>query len=59
MDKVIPEESIDKALPRLGVTYGVLRRLGFSEDRVLECLSAIGLGGVELDVAYDWVSLMS
>ena len=38
---------------RLAVTYGVLRRLGFSEERVEECLRSIG--GVDLDEAFDWV----
>ena len=49
------DESEDKSIARLAVTYGVLRRLGFLEDRVMECLHAIH--GVELDEAYDWVSL--
>jgi len=47
------DEPEDKVLPRLGITYGVLRRLGFGEDRVLECLSSIH--GVELDEAFEWV----
>ena len=47
------DESEEKALPRLGVTYGVLCRLGFSEERVLECLRSIH--GVDLDEAFDWV----
>ena len=38
---------------RLAVTYGVLRRLGFSEERVEECLRSIN--GVDLDEAFDWV----
>lgn len=45
--------SQDKALTRLGITYGVLRRLGFSESRVEECLRSIA--GIGLDEAYDWV----
>ncbi|KAJ7706044.1 P-loop containing nucleoside triphosphate hydrolase protein [Mycena rosella] len=49
------EESEDKAIGKLGITYGVLRRIGFTEDRVEECLRAIG--GVELDEAYDWLYL--
>ena len=49
------DESENKSIARLAVTYGVLRRLGFPEDRVMECLYAIH--GVELDEAYDWVSL--
>ena len=40
-------------LSRLGITYGVLRRLGFSEERVEECLDAIN--GTELEEAFDWV----
>lgn len=48
------EDPEDKAIARLGVTYGVLRRLGFSETRVDECLNAIN--GVDLDEAYEWVS---
>ncbi|KAJ6604782.1 P-loop containing nucleoside triphosphate hydrolase protein [Mycena vulgaris] len=47
------EESEDKAIGKLGITYGVLRRIGFTEDRVEECLRAIK--GVELDEAYDWL----
>ena len=39
---------------RLGITYGVLRRLGFSEARVEECLRA--MLGVDLDEAYEWVN---
>ncbi|KAJ7110080.1 P-loop containing nucleoside triphosphate hydrolase protein [Mycena epipterygia] len=49
------EESEDKAIGKLGITYGVLRRLGFTEDRVEECLRAIR--GVEIDEAYDWLYL--
>lgn len=47
------DEPEEKALFRLAITYGVLRRLGFTESRVEECLKAIG--GVDLDDAYDWV----
>ena len=43
----------DKALPRLAITYGVLRRLGFPEDTVEQCLRSID--GVELEEAIDWV----
>ncbi|KAF5377628.1 hypothetical protein D9615_005290 [Tricholomella constricta] len=49
------DESEDKAIARLGITYGVLRRLGFSESRVEECLRAIQ--GVDLDEAYEWLYL--
>lgn len=40
-------------MTRLGITYGVLRRQGFSQDRVDECLRAIQ--GVDLEEAYEWV----
>ncbi|KAG6867810.1 hypothetical protein C0993_010744 [Termitomyces sp. T159_Od127] len=43
-------------MARLGITYGVLRRLGFSESRVEECLRAIQ--GVDVDEAIEWVSWM-
>ncbi|KAJ6503399.1 P-loop containing nucleoside triphosphate hydrolase protein [Mycena vitilis] len=49
------EESEDKAIGKLGITYGVLRRIGFTEERVEECLRAIK--GVDLDEAYDWLYL--
>jgi len=39
---------------RLAVTYGILRRLGFSEDWVEQCLRT--MAGIELDAALDWVS---
>lgn len=48
------DEPEEKAIARLGITYGILRRLGFSEARVEECLRAIR--GIELEEAYDWVS---
>ncbi|KAI0068404.1 P-loop containing nucleoside triphosphate hydrolase protein [Artomyces pyxidatus] len=49
------EEPEDKAVARLGVTYGVLRRLGFSEERVEECLNSIY--GIDIDEAYEWLLL--
>ncbi|KAI0361784.1 P-loop containing nucleoside triphosphate hydrolase protein [Trametes cingulata] len=49
------DEPEDKALVRLAITYGVLRRLGFSESRVEECLRAIP--GVDLDEAVEWLHL--
>jgi ATP-dependent RNA helicase DHX29 len=48
------EDPEKKAIARLGITYGVLRRLGFSEARVEECLRSIQ--SVDLDEAYEWVS---
>ncbi|KAF8216088.1 P-loop containing nucleoside triphosphate hydrolase protein [Mycena galopus ATCC 62051] len=49
------DEPEDKAIGKLGITYGVLRRIGFTEERVDECLRAIR--GVDLDEAYDWLYL--
>ena len=51
--RVVDEPSEEKALTRLAVTYGILRRLGFSEERVEQCIRAIP--GVDLDEAYEWV----
>lgn len=45
----------DKSLQRLGITYGVLRRIGFSVSRVDECLNEIN--GVGIEEALDWVSM--
>ncbi|KAK2461815.1 hypothetical protein APHAL10511_006278 [Amanita phalloides] len=47
------EEPEDKAIGKLAITYGVLRRLGFSEARVDECLKSIN--GIDLEDAYDWL----
>ncbi|KAF6766323.1 pre-mRNA-splicing factor ATP-dependent RNA helicase prp22 [Ephemerocybe angulata] len=47
--------SEERVLTRLAITYGILRRLGFSEARVEECLQAIP--GVELDEAYEWLAI--
>lgn len=48
------DQTKEKAVTRLAVTYGILRRLGFSEDSVEQCLRTIS--GIELDEALDWVS---
>lgn len=48
------EESEDKVIGRLGITYGVLRRLGFDESLVENCLRNVS--GVDLDEAFQWVS---
>ncbi|TFK76976.1 P-loop containing nucleoside triphosphate hydrolase protein [Pluteus cervinus] len=45
----------DKLLGKLGVTYGVLRRLALPEENVTGCLQDIN--GVELEDAYDWLAL--
>ena len=45
--------SRDKALAQIGITYGVLRRLKFSEEMVVRCLKEIP--GVDLEQAFDWV----
>ncbi|KAG8948217.1 hypothetical protein FRC00_008703, partial [Tulasnella sp. 408] len=50
-----PEKLDDKYLGRLGLAFGVLRRLGLSEERVFECLKAIPT--VELEDALDWLYL--
>lgn len=52
-ERKLLEEPEEKMVARLGITYGVLRRLGFSQDRVDECLRAIQ--GVDLEEAYEWV----
>ncbi|KAJ7070917.1 P-loop containing nucleoside triphosphate hydrolase protein [Mycena amicta] len=49
------DEPEEKAIGKLATTYGVLRRLGFSEERVEECLREIK--GVDLDEGYDWLYL--
>ncbi|KAI0335964.1 P-loop containing nucleoside triphosphate hydrolase protein [Cubamyces sp. BRFM 1775] len=49
------DEPEEKALVRLAITYGVLRRLGFTESRVEECLKSIP--GVDLDEAVEWLHL--
>ena len=43
----------EKALTRFGVTFGVLRRLGYSEEIVLRCLESVD--GLDLEEAYEWV----
>lgn len=45
--------SDDNALTRLGVTYGVLRRLGYSEETVTRCLESVD--GLDLEEAHEWV----
>ena len=47
------DEPEEKAIVRLAITYGVLRRLGFVEARVEECLRSIA--GVAMDEAFEWV----
>ncbi|KAF8844041.1 P-loop containing nucleoside triphosphate hydrolase protein [Paxillus ammoniavirescens] len=47
------DQTEEKAATRLAITYGVLRRLGFTEDWVEQCLRAIH--GVELDEALEWL----
>lgn len=49
------EDSADKAIARLGVNYGVLRRLGFREDRVEECLRSTH--GMDLEDMFGWLYL--
>ncbi|KAH8100605.1 P-loop containing nucleoside triphosphate hydrolase protein [Cristinia sonorae] len=47
------EEPESKALPKLAITYGTLRRLGFPEDDVCTCLESIS--SIELDDAIEWL----
>jgi len=47
-------DSEEKAIARLGVNYGVLRRLGFKEDRVEECLRSSR--GMDLEDIFGWVN---
>ncbi|KAF9654251.1 P-loop containing nucleoside triphosphate hydrolase protein [Thelephora ganbajun] len=54
-DRKLGEDNEEKVLSRLGITYGILRRLGFTEERVEECLRAIN--GVELEEAFNWLHL--
>ncbi|KAJ1303899.1 hypothetical protein OPQ81_008311 [Rhizoctonia solani] len=49
------QEPEAKVLPRLAVTYGTLRGLGFQENRIEECLKAIP--DVEIDSAIEWLVL--
>lgn len=46
-------QSDDRGLLKLAITYGVLRRLCFEEEVVQECLQKSP--GTELDQALDWV----
>ncbi|KAG8825621.1 hypothetical protein FRC19_010953 [Serendipita sp. 401] len=48
-------ESEDKLLPRFGILYGVLRRLGLSQAHTMECLSANRR--LDLEEALEWVYL--
>ncbi|KDQ19932.1 hypothetical protein BOTBODRAFT_125441 [Botryobasidium botryosum FD-172 SS1] len=48
-------EPEDKVLARIGLTFGVLRRLGFSEERLHECFRS--LSNFELDEALSWLYL--
>ncbi|KAI9445226.1 P-loop containing nucleoside triphosphate hydrolase protein [Lactarius indigo] len=41
------------ALARLGITYGVLRRLGYPEEIAERCLQSIN--GVDLEEAHEWL----
>lgn len=48
------DEAEDKIIARLGITYGVLRRLGFTEVIVENCLR--NTSSIELEDALDWVT---
>lgn len=51
------EDTDEKLVARLALTYGILRRLGFSEGIVDSCLKAIP--GLDVDDAYEWVIVSS
>ncbi len=46
-------DSEERLLGRLGVTYGTLKQLGYSDDRIDECLQAID--DITYEDALDWV----
>jgi ATP-dependent RNA helicase DHX29 len=50
------DDTEEKVIARLGITYGVLRRLGYSENSVEKCLR--NLHTFELEEAFDWVCVM-
>ncbi|PFH54597.1 hypothetical protein AMATHDRAFT_134454 [Amanita thiersii Skay4041] len=47
------DEPEDKVIAKLGITYGTLCRVGFSETRIEECMQSIN--GTDLEEAFDWV----
>ncbi|KAH6917258.1 pre-mRNA-splicing factor ATP-dependent RNA helicase prp22 [Coprinopsis sp. MPI-PUGE-AT-0042] len=49
------EDTDEKLVVRLALTYGILRRLGFSEGTVDDCLKAVP--GVDMDEAYEWLAI--
>ncbi|KAJ3517374.1 hypothetical protein NLJ89_g555 [Agrocybe chaxingu] len=55
--KLLDDMEEEKALPRLAISYGVLRRLGFTEENVEQCLRSVD--GVDLENFFDWLYLNS
>ncbi|CAE6501779.1 unnamed protein product [Rhizoctonia solani] len=49
------QEPEAKVLPRLAITYGTLRGLGLSENKIEECLKAIA--DADIDSAIGWLVL--
>ncbi|KAL5495158.1 hypothetical protein ACEPAI_620 [Sanghuangporus weigelae] len=49
----LPSSSREKLTGQIGITYGVLRRLGFAEEIVCKCLKEAS--GIDLDQAFDWL----
>ncbi|KAL5535622.1 hypothetical protein ACEPAF_3716 [Sanghuangporus sanghuang] len=49
----LPSSSREKLTGQIGITYGVLRRLGFAEQIVCKCLKEAP--GIDLDQAFDWL----
>ncbi|CAA7266563.1 unnamed protein product [Cyclocybe aegerita] len=55
--KLLDDTEEEKAMPRLAISYGVLRRLGFTEENVEQCLRNVD--GVDLENFFDWLYLNS
>ena len=52
-DRFTGEMNREKLTVQIGITFGVLRRLGFREEDVLACLRSIC--GIDIEEALDWV----
>lgn len=60
MEKISPcvqTASEDKSMPQMGMIYDVLRKLGFDEERVSQCLRMVDV--LDIDAAYEWLCLRS
>lgn len=50
-------EPEDKVIAKVATLYGTLEQLGFTKERIEECLRAVKV--LELDEVLDWVSSTS